>query len=312
MLRASQFDRHRSHRGGLIHMSQHDAQAPAGPRTPQPGARRAAPVRRLWGDRWLRLGGVSALALLAVAPFAVSWVVYQSTHSITDDAFVETHVVNIAPQEVSGHLVRYLVQEHDEVAAGQLLAEIDPVPYREQVALLQAKLGVAEAELAAAHTSLERLQAQIPREIAVAQRALDAAKAEQARDESTLQFTTEDTEKGIHEARSDLEASRARLDLAEKDHTRYATLFAKEPATQRQSQEATRTYQTSQAEVKASEARLGRALAAEKKVEAVRQAAEAAAHQARRAEQALAVAQTRRLEITEAERQVEIKTLQVG
>jgi len=254
----------------------------------------------------------AALVLLAAAPFAGAWVVHRFTHSITDDAFVETHVVNIAPQEVSGHLVRYLVQEHDEVAAGQLLAEIDPVPYREQVALLQAKLGVAEAELAAAHTSLERLQAQIPREIAVAQRALDAAKAEQARDESTLQFTTEDTEKGIHEARSDLEAARARLDLAEKDHTRYATLFAKEAATQRQSQEATRTYQTSQAEVNASEARLGRALAAEKKVEAVRQAAEAAAHQARRAEQALAVAQTRRLEITEAERQVEIKTLQVG
>src|SRR5262249_39354217 len=163
MLRASQFDRHRSHRGGLIHMSQHDAQAPAGPRTPQPGARRAAPVRRLWGDRWLRLGGVSALALLAVAPFAVSWVVYQSTHSITDDAFVETHVVNIAPQEVSGHLVRYLVQEHDEVAAGQLLTEIDPVPYREQVELLRAKLGVAAAQLAAAQTALEVLQSQLPR-----------------------------------------------------------------------------------------------------------------------------------------------------
>src|SRR5262249_36035048 len=207
---------------------------------------------------------------------------------------------------------RYLVQEHDEVAAGQLLAEIDPVPYREQVALLQAKLGVAEAELAAAHTSLERLQAQIPREIEVAQRALAAAKAEQARDEKTLQFTTGDVEKGIHEARSDLEAARARLDLAEKDHTRYATLFAKEAATQRQSQEATRTYQTSQAEVKASEARLGRALAGEKKVEAVRQATAAAAHQAQKAEQALEVARTRRLKITEAERQLETRKHQVG
>ncbi len=36
---------------------------------------------------------------------------HRFTHSITDDAFVETHVVNIAPQEVSGHLVRYLVPE---------------------------------------------------------------------------------------------------------------------------------------------------------------------------------------------------------
>jgi membrane fusion protein (multidrug efflux system) len=255
---------------------------------------------------------VAALVLLAVAPFAVPWVVYRSTHSITDDAFVQTHVVNIAPQEVSGHLVRYLVQEHDEVAAGQLLAEIDPVPYREQVALLQAKLGVAEAQLAAAQSSLELLQAQVPREIEVAQRALAAAEAEQTRDEKTLQFTTQDVEKGIHEARSDLEAARARLDLAEIDHHRYATLYAKEAATQRQSQEATRTYRTRQAEVKASEARLGRALAAEQKVEAVRQAAVAAAHQAQKAEKALRLAQTRRLEITEAERQVGVKQQQVS
>jgi membrane fusion protein (multidrug efflux system) len=269
-------------------------------------------VWRLWGNRWLRLGVATALVLLAVAPFAVPWIDYRLTHSITDDAFVQTHVVNIAPQEVSGHLVRYLVQEHDEVAAGQLLAEIDPVPYREQVALLQAKLGVAEAQLSAAQTSLDLLQAQVPREIEVAQRALAAAKAEQAREEKTLQFTTEDTEKGIHEARSDLEAARARLDLAERDHTRYTSLFAKEAATERQSQEATRTYRTAQAEVKASEARLGRALAAEKKVEAVRQSAVAADHQAQKAEQSLALARTRRLEITEAERQVGIKAQQVG
>jgi membrane fusion protein (multidrug efflux system) len=255
---------------------------------------------------------VAALILLAATPFAVQWAVYRSTHSITDDAFVRTHVVNIAPQEVSGHLVRYLVQEHDEVAAGQLLAEIDPTPYREQVALLQSKLDVAAAQLAAAQTALEVLQAQVPREIKVAQKALAAAQAEQARDEQTLHFTTEDVEKGIHEARSDLEAARARLDLAEKDHHRYARLFEKGAATQRQSQEATRTYQTSQAEVKASEARLGRALAAQKKVEAVRQAAAAAGHQAQKAEQSLGLAQTRRLEITQAERQVEVKKQQVG
>lgn len=150
-------------------------------------------------DRWLRLALVAGLFLLLVMPFSVWWVVYRFSHSITDDAFVETHVVNIAPQEVSGHLVRYQVQEQDVVAAGQLLAEIDPVPYREQVDLLEAKLGVAQAQLAAAKTSLERLQAQVPREIEVAERALDAAKAEQSQEEKTLQFTIEDVEKGIHE-----------------------------------------------------------------------------------------------------------------
>jgi membrane fusion protein, multidrug efflux system len=293
-------------------MSQHDPKTPPDVRPAQPGASRAGFVGRIWGDRWLRLAVGTALLLLVVVPLALYWVVNRYTHSITDDAFVETHVVNIAPQEVSGHLVRYQVQEHDVVAPGQLLAEIDPVPYREQVALLEAKLGVAEAQLAAAKTSLERLTAQVPREIEVAQRELAAAKAEQARDEKTLQFTTDDTEKGINEARSELDAARARLDLAEKDHTRYDALFASEAATQRESQVATRTYQTSQADVRASEARLGRALAGEKKVEATRQAAAAALHQAQRADKAVEVALTRRLEITEAVRQVAVNTQQVG
>src|ERR1700734_1389974 len=212
-------------------MSRPDPPTPSDPQPPDPLSARARVswsdfVSRIWSDRWLRLAVVAGLFLLLVMPFTVWGMVYRFTHSITDDAFVETHVVNIAPQEVSGHLVRYQVQEYDTVAAGQLLAEIDPVPYREQVALLEAKLGVAQAQLAAAKTSLERLQAQVPREIEVAERALDAAKAEQSQEEKTLQFTIEDVEKGIHEARSDLEAARARLDLAEKDHTRYAALFA--------------------------------------------------------------------------------------
>jgi membrane fusion protein (multidrug efflux system) len=294
-------------------MSQHDTQGPADPRPQQPaGESQSRFVWRLLGNHWLRLGVVTALILLAVAPFGVSWTVYRWTHSITDDAFVQTHVVNMAPQEVSGHLVRYLVQEHDMVAAGQLLAEIDPVPYREQVALLQAKLGVAEAQLEAVETSLKVLEAQVPREIEVAQKALAAAKAEQARDERTLQFTTQDVEKGIHEARSDVEAARARLGLAETDHKRYATLFAKEAATQRDSQVATRTYRTTKAEVKAAEARLGRALAAQNKVDAVRQAAVAAGHQTQKSEEALGLARTRRLEIKQTERQVEVKRQQVG
>jgi membrane fusion protein, multidrug efflux system len=293
-------------------MSQQEPHATPEPPPAASVANQHALNSRFWGNRWLRLGVAAALVLIVVAPLTVLWVVGRYSHSITDDAFLETHVVNIAPQEVSGHLVSYQVQEHDLVAAGQLLAEIDPVPYREQVALLEAKLGVAEAQLAATKTSLERLQAQVPRDIEVAQRALAAAKAEQARDEMTLEFTSEDTDKGIHEAQSDLEAARARFDLAEKDQTRYAALFAKEAATQRQSQEATRTYQTSQADVKAAEARLGRARASEKKVAASRQAAVAAAQQTQKAEGTLQVTLTHRLEITEAEREVEVKKQQVG
>ena len=56
---------------------------------------------------------------------------------MTNDAFVESHIVHLAPQE-SGILTRVLVEENDAVKAGQLLAEIDPVPLDRAVEEAQA------------------------------------------------------------------------------------------------------------------------------------------------------------------------------
>ena len=63
-------------------------------------------------------------------PVLMSWIEYRRTHSITDDVFVEAHIVNVAPQLVSGRLMRYHVDENDQVVQGQVVAEIDPIPYR--------------------------------------------------------------------------------------------------------------------------------------------------------------------------------------
>jgi membrane fusion protein, multidrug efflux system len=265
----------------------------------------------IWHNKWLRLVAAVAVLAAAVAPFAIEWTVHRWTHSITDDAFVETHIVNIGPEQVSGHLVRFLVQEHDVVAAGQLLVEIDPVPYREQVALLQAKLDVAKAQLAAEESALEVLRAQVPREIEVAVKSLAAARAEEARDDETLKFTTDDVAKAIQQARSAVDAAQAHFVLADEDFKRFTTLYKQEAATQRQSQEATKTYTASQAEVKVAEAKLDRALAGEKQVAAARKTVEAATQQSQKAEQTLALTQTKTLQITEAERRVEVKKQQV-
>ncbi|HET6326511.1 MAG TPA: hypothetical protein VFG04_17680, partial [Planctomycetaceae bacterium] len=66
-------------------MSQHEAQIPPSPPPAQSGRTWSGLVRRVWGDRWLRLAAMSALILLVVAPFAVTWVAHRLTHSITDD-----------------------------------------------------------------------------------------------------------------------------------------------------------------------------------------------------------------------------------
>jgi membrane fusion protein (multidrug efflux system) len=268
-------------------------------------------LKRLWSNPWLRLFGIMILVLAVAAPFASDWLLYRFSHSITDDAVVESHLVNIGPQQVSGHIVRILVEEHDVVSAGQLLVEIDPTPYRDEVEVAAAKLTVAEAELAAEEASLTRLQAEVPHQIEMAGKALAAARAEQARDDETLQFTTEDVAKAIKETQAALEAAQAAFVLAEEEYKRFSTLFKESAVPERRAQEATKTYNATRADVRLGEARLARALAGEKKIAVAKQAALAAAHQTDKASQSLKLAETRKLRITEAERDVAVKKHQV-
>src|SRR4051794_1202923 len=98
----------------------------------------AAPAHPAGRRNRLRPGRLIALALLIALiavglPALMSWVEYRRIHSITDDAFVEAHIVNVAPEMVSGRLVTFLVEENDRVGQGQVVAEVDPIPYRDKV-----------------------------------------------------------------------------------------------------------------------------------------------------------------------------------
>src|SRR5438477_5260861 len=98
----------------------------------------SVPAFRLRRRIWVSVPAV--LILIVAGYFGIHWFTYRLSHSITDDAFVEAHIVNIAPQTVSGHLIRVLVEENDQVEPGQLLAEIDPVPYRDQANIARSKV----------------------------------------------------------------------------------------------------------------------------------------------------------------------------
>src|SRR5262245_54780974 len=94
--------------------------------------------------RWAVWCAVGAMVIVA-SYFGMHWWTYRLAHSITNDAFVEAHIVNVAPEMVSGRIVRFLVEENDRVEQGQVLAEIEPVHYRDQVEQARGKLDLAEA-----------------------------------------------------------------------------------------------------------------------------------------------------------------------
>jgi membrane fusion protein, multidrug efflux system len=124
--------------------------APAAPAT-------APPMRLL--PRLLWLGGLVVLAGLAII-LAYPWWSYRQTHSITEDAFVEAHIINVAPQTVSGHIVRFLVEENDRVKKGDILVQLDREPYQVQVDIKRAAVLVAEKNVAAAVAQARGIAAQ--------------------------------------------------------------------------------------------------------------------------------------------------------
>ena len=122
---------------------------------------------RIGLGRLLALAATVTLVAVAFVP-VMSWIEYRRNHSITDDVFVEAHIVNVAPQLVSGRLMRYHVDENDQVVQGQVVAEIDPIPYQDKVDIARAQLESAQAERARQRADVDRVRKEVPIQIEIA------------------------------------------------------------------------------------------------------------------------------------------------
>jgi membrane fusion protein, multidrug efflux system len=108
------------------------------------------------------LQGIGALLLLFLA-----WHVLTSFVAYTDDAYVRSDLVAMAPQ-VTGHIITVAVTDNQFVHRGDLLIEIDPTPFQLAVNAAQAKLLQASATAqagraskAVAHDQLDSANAQL-------------------------------------------------------------------------------------------------------------------------------------------------------
>jgi membrane fusion protein (multidrug efflux system) len=230
-----------------------------------------------------------------------SWWGYRLNCSITDDAFVEAHIVNIAPQSVSGHLVRFLIEENDRVDQGQVLAEIDPVTYRDQVELARSKVMGAEAELRRQEAALARLRLEVPIQIEIARRSLAAAQADEAKARDALKLTEDEVEKGIDQAQAGLDAAKADLVLAEQEYTRYTNLYKVEAVALRRSQEVTRSRDAALAQQNLAAAKLAKAQADRMQIEVAKRTLEAAEKVTQKAVKNVDLAETGNAQIREVE-----------
>jgi membrane fusion protein (multidrug efflux system) len=246
------------------------------------------------------------LAALGVV-LLVWWIVFRLTHSITDDAFVEAHLVNVAPESVSGRIVRLLVEEDARVEKGDLLAVIDPVPYQDHLDLARSKRDAAEADLHRQEAALERLKEDVPLQIEFAEQGHLAAKAEVAKAEQALKYTTDEVEKTYDEAQAALAVAQANQVLAEQEYDRNKELYQQEAVPLRRFQEATRTNEASLAEVRLARARVAKADAARTKIVVVQRELDAARAMAEKAARAVGLARSGKIQIRETALLVEVK-----
>ena len=77
----------------------------------------------------------------------------------TDDAYVNSYVTFVAPR-VSGQVSRVLVEDNNRVKKGSVLVELDSEPYQVQVAIKQAAVDSAQADLVVAQASVRGWVAQ--------------------------------------------------------------------------------------------------------------------------------------------------------
>jgi membrane fusion protein (multidrug efflux system) len=204
---------------------------------------------------------IGIVVVIVVIVLAVLYFLNARHYESTDDAFVDTHLVRIAPR-ISGRVSRVLVDDNQFVRAGQDLVEIDP---RDEQAKLNQELATraqADAQIAQARAQLLQIAAQI-----------------------------QVGEANVRQAAATARASEAQAAYAASDLARYRALKAVNPtavaqqqldqsisqtnSTAAQRDAALRQVQSAQAQVRATETQRAAALAQIAAGEAQRQSAQA-------------------------------------
>jgi membrane fusion protein, multidrug efflux system len=123
-------------------------QSPEQPANAEAAKPAAGPARKR--RRWV----LPLVVLLAIGALFVGIpkVVHALNTVSTDDAYVNSYVTFVAPRVV-GQVARVLVEDNNRVKKGDVLVELDPEPYRVQVAIKQAAVVSAQAEFVVAEAS---------------------------------------------------------------------------------------------------------------------------------------------------------------
>jgi membrane fusion protein (multidrug efflux system) len=115
------------------------------------------------GPPWHKRPGIVGLLVFALIVVVLAVLLiwrHSRAHVTTDDAYVDG-ISQIVSSQVSGRVVRVLVNDNQDVKAGQELVELDPSDYQSRLDQAHATGAQAEAQLAEARAQQVVYQAQV-------------------------------------------------------------------------------------------------------------------------------------------------------
>jgi membrane fusion protein (multidrug efflux system) len=164
------------------------------------------PAANAWPRRIL----FAVILLVAGAAAGVYYVTAIAPYESTDDAFIDGHVMSIAPQ-VAGQVVSLSVKDNEAVKQGDVLFQIDPRDY-------QMKLDEARADLAATQSRLDQTKAEFAvdqAKDAQEQASVTAAEADASRAQTDLQRYLAVESRAVAQSQIDLAQDQASTTAAQ-------------------------------------------------------------------------------------------------
>ena len=151
------------------------------------------------------------------------WWMQSRDYQTTDDAFIDVHMVRVAPQ-VAGRVISVPANDNQDVKVGDLLLEIDPAEYQSRLdqdlaneASSKGELAQAQAQLVSARANVEQAQSEIDLAAANASNAINQFNRNQqlAQKKIVSQQQLDDSIANSKSNNANLEAARRKKTYAE-------------------------------------------------------------------------------------------------
>jgi membrane fusion protein (multidrug efflux system) len=175
------------------------------------------------------------LAILALVAAGFWW--HSTYFEDTDDAQVNGHLIQVSSR-IAGQVLKVEVEENQQVAAGQVIAELDPRDFQVAVENAQAALATAQANANVASVTVPLISVNTGSN-------LSAAGADLSGSEATVQ----QAEQQLKAAQASVTQAQANATKAQADLERYKPLVEKDVISKQQFDAAVAAADAAQAQV---------------------------------------------------------------